>query len=243
MKKLIKLGLVLVILLVIAGVAAVFFLGSIVKAGVEKAGPVVTKVPVKLDGANISVLSGKGELKGFVLGNPEGYKSSEAIKVGLVSIDLDPKSVFNDKVIVRSIRIESPEINYEKSGLKGGNLDQILDNLKTGEKKPGEASPASKADGTSKKLQVDEFLITGAKVHTTLPILGTLTLPLPEIKLTALGQGPDGITAADLGTKAMGALMDAVVKALADAGTKSAGGAIDNLKKGAGGLGDLFKKK
>ena len=39
-------------------------LGSVVKASVEKVGPIVLKVPVKLDSANVSVFNGKGELHG-----------------------------------------------------------------------------------------------------------------------------------------------------------------------------------
>src|SRR5262245_56162367 len=99
--------------LVILAVAALFYLCPIVKSGVEKVGPEVTKVPVKLDSANISIFNGSGQLKGFVLGNPEGFKTPEAVKVGTVAVSLVPRSVLSDKVVVRSIRVEAPEITYE----------------------------------------------------------------------------------------------------------------------------------
>ena len=54
----------LVVVLVVVLVAAVLFIGSIVKAGVEKVGPRVAKVPVKLDSAGISIFSGSGNKKG-----------------------------------------------------------------------------------------------------------------------------------------------------------------------------------
>lgn len=249
MKKIVRILLGLVVLLLVLGVVAILFIGSIVKTGVEKVGPVVTKVPVKLDAANISVFSGSGTLKGFVLGNPEGFKSPEAVKVGSMSLALVPMSVLGDKVVIHSIRVEAPEISYE-TDLKGSNLGRILDNISSGEKQPAESKPGEKSKGAQKKLQVDEFLITGAKVHATAPLVGTYTVPLPEIKLTDLGQGPDGITVADLSKKVMTALVEATTKAAAD-GLKNAGkgvqglegSATDTLKKGASGLGDLFKKK
>ena len=57
------------------------FLNGIVKKGVETAGPMITKVDVKLDGANISIFSGSADLKGLFVGNPPGYTTDSAIKV------------------------------------------------------------------------------------------------------------------------------------------------------------------
>ena len=243
MKKIVRILLGLVLVLVVLVVVAILFIGSIIKNGVEKVGPIVTKVPVKLDAANISVFSGTGTLKGFVLGNPEGFKSSEAVKVGSMSLSLVPKSVLGDKVVIRSIRVEAPEINYE-TDLKGDNLRKILDNISSGEKQPAETKPGEKSKGAQKKLQVDEFVITGGKLHATAPLVGTYTVPLPEIKFTNLGQGPEGITVADLSKKVMTAVLEAATKAaaegLSNAGKGTSGSAADALKKGAG---DLFKKK
>src|SRR6266700_173597 len=106
MKTVIRILLGIVILLVVIAVAAVLFIGMIVKAGVEKVGPRVAKVPVTLDGAKISVFGGSGELKGFVLGNPEGYKSAQAIKVGSMALSLVPSSVLKNKVIIHQIKVD-----------------------------------------------------------------------------------------------------------------------------------------
>ena len=249
MKKLIvRLLLVAIVLFVLAVGQGIFFLGSIVKAGVEKIGPSVTGVPVKLDSATVSLFSGSGTLKGFVLGNPEGFKSTEAIKVGTVALSVVPKSVFSDKVIIHSIRVEAPEISYELS-LKGSNLGKILDNVNSGANQPaGETKPAGqptdkKSSGAGKKLQIDEFVITGARVHFGATGLGSAPVIIPEIRLSNLGQGPDGITPAELTQLVISALKDAVAKAAAENPGKLGGAATDALKKGASDLGDLFKKK
>lgn len=240
-----------VALLVVAAAAALFYLGPIVKAGVEKVGPQVTKVPVRLEGARISIFNGNGELKGFVLANPEGFKTPEAVKVGTVAISLVPKSVMNDKVVVRSIRIEAPEITYE-AGFGGSNIGKVLENIQS----VASQEKSSNTNSASKALQVDEFLITGGKINVSATMLGgrSATLPLPEIRLVNLGQGPEGITPAELSAKAFGAVVEAAAKAVAgsalnigkaatDAAQNIGTEAKDRAKKLGSGVSDLFKSK
>jgi uncharacterized protein involved in outer membrane biogenesis len=251
MKKILGIIILGGVALVILAVIAIFYLGPIVKAGVERAGPQVAKVPVKLDGATISIFNGNGELKGFVLGNPEGFKTPEAVKVGTAAISLVPKSVMGTKVVIRSVRVEAPEITYE-AGLGGSNIGKILENMQSTEKQEKSGS----AKSSSKPLQVDDFLITGGKIHVSASVLGgtSATLPLPEIHLSNLGQGPEGITAAELSSKVFSAVVDAAAKVVTasvgnigktalDAAKGLTGEAEDRTKKLGSGLGDLLKSK
>ena len=99
----------------------------------------------------------------------------------------------------------------------------------------------------AKKLEVDDFLITGAKVHVTLTLLGgkEMTLPLPDIHLTDLGKGDAGLTPADLTSR----VLEAITSATLDTVKNSAGDlgkGVENVGKGAvnkitSGLGGLFK--
>jgi hypothetical protein len=71
---------------------------------------------------------------------------------------------------------------------------------------------------------------------------------LPEIRLTNLGSGPDGITASDLGARVLSAVMDGAIKvsgdALAKAGKEAFNKAADDAAgKAAKGIGDLLNKK
>jgi hypothetical protein len=103
MKK-IAIGIIVAVLVVIfAGVA--LFLDSAVKRGVENIGSRLTKVDVRLDGVNLSLMSGSGKLKGLIVGNPAGYKSPSAISIGTASLDLVPRSLFSYKVIIKSINV------------------------------------------------------------------------------------------------------------------------------------------
>lgn len=239
-------------LLVVAVLAAFLFLGTIVKAGVEKGGPFITKVPVTLQGANISVFSGSGELKEFVMGNPEGFKSTNSVQVGSVAVRLEPGSLLAEKMIVRSVRVEAPEITYE-AAFGGSNIGKILENIQAMASQ-GKTTPEQ--PGSKKALQVDEFVISGAKLNVTASVLGgkTATLPLPDIKLANLGQGPEGITAAELSALAFAEIVEAAAKAVTANAVKlgtdvvdSAKGlgteAKDRLKKASSGISDLIKKR
>lgn len=255
MKKLvIRILIGLVVLLVLGVLAVGFFMDSIVKRGIETVGPMLTKVEVKLDAVSLSLLSGSGKIKGLVVGNPEGFKTPSAIQVGSASLALQPGSIFGDKVIIKSIQVQAPEITFE-TDLRANNLSKILDNLEatTGGGSSATNSAQSKAN---RKLEVDDFLISGGKIHVSLTTLGgqSATVPLPEVHLTDLGKGPDGITAAELTKRVIQAVEKAAVQASSSAVSDLAKGAT-GLTKDAGktatgaaeklgqGIGGLFKKK
>src|ERR1700733_3944940 len=190
MKKILLTVVIGVLVLLIVTIAIVALnLDAIVKRGAETYEPQITKVSIKLDAVHIGLATGTAEIKGLVVGNPEGYKASEAIRVGNVGVGVNPFSILSDKIVMRSITVESPEITFE-GGLGGNNLSKILDNVNDTAKKgePVETNSVGQVKA-SKKLEVDDFLITNAIVHVTLTEMGgrQLTLTLPEIHLTDLG--------------------------------------------------------
>ncbi len=113
MKKIIIGIVIAVVVLIIAAVVAVaFFLDTAVKRGVETVGPMLTKTEVKLDGVSLSLFSGGGKIKGLVIGNPPGYKTASAISVGSASLAVQPKSLFADKVVIKSINVQAPVVTF-----------------------------------------------------------------------------------------------------------------------------------
>jgi hypothetical protein len=257
MKKLllrILLGLVVLVILVVVAIG--FFLDGAIKKGVETLGPQIAKVDVKLDSVNLSLLSGSARIKGLVVGNPEGYKTPHAISVGSASVALVPRSLLSDKIVVKSIRVEAPEITYEGGLLGGDNLHKILDNVNAATGGGATGTAPAKSEKPARKLQVDDFLITGAKVKVALKGTGGFAapVPLPDIHFTDLGQGPDGITAAELMKKVIAQVTEGAVKAAAGAVTDIGKGALDtatgagksateSVEKTTKGITDLFKKK
>ncbi|HKS38486.1 MAG TPA: hypothetical protein VJW76_14935 [Verrucomicrobiae bacterium] len=257
-KTILRIAIVLVVLLVVAVVASFFFLGSIIKKGVETVGPQITKTEMRLDGASLSVFSGSGTLKGLFVGNPEGYKTESAMKFGSTSVGVKPGSIFSDKIHVTHVNVQAPEITFE-GGLKGNNLSKLLDNVQSGSSGGGATSAGTaESSAASKKIQVDDFLISGGKIHLSIDVPGvgakSATVPLPEIHLTGLGQGADGITAAELTKIILKEVLQRAIpaaekaamelgKGLTDAAkdlSKDPAGTVDKATKG---LGDLLKKK
>jgi hypothetical protein len=259
MKKFIIRSLIaLLILIVLAVIGVSLFLDAGIKKGVETVGPLVVKVPIKLDSVSLSLLSGSGKIGGLVVGNPEGYKTPSAISVASASLALQPGSLLSDKIVIKSIKVQGPEITYE-TDLKASNLGKILDNLETstgGDKEPTKGPEQPKASKPAKKLQVDEFVIEGGRIHVSVTALGgkSATVPLPPIRLPRMGEGPEGITAAELTKVVLKKVLDSATKEGANAVSELAKGAVlmgkeasktpvDSAEKVTKGIGDLFKKK
>lgn len=260
-------------ILIIAGIAVVavialvvvlaLSLDSLIKKGVETVGPQITKTEMRLDRASISIFSGSGSLQGFLIGNPEGYKTPSAIKVGEVSLGVSPGSVMSDKIHVTHVRVNGPEITFEGSLGTKNNLGKIMENVeaatggatKTTNQKTDKPASEPAGGGASKKLQVDDFLISGAKVNVSMNMLGgkALTVTIPDIHFTGLGTGPEGITAGELAKKVLGQInvetLKAVEKAVGEMGkeamdkVKGTTESLDKATQGLKGVGDLFKKK
>jgi uncharacterized protein involved in outer membrane biogenesis len=200
----------IVVTLIVIGVN----LGRIVKEGIEVYGPKMTQTSVTVDKVTLSILTGSAKVTSLNVGNPQGYKSPEAIAVGTIAVGVDPTSLMSDKIVIRSIKLESPEVTFE-GGLAGNNLSQILDNINSTGKSSGTLSTNVAAQPKSeKKFEVDDLLISGAKAEVILtdPVQRQMSVTLPDIHLTDLGKGGDGITATDLSQRVLNAILTATIE-------------------------------
>lgn len=266
LKIIFALLLLLVVLLVVAVLVADAHLGDLVKAGLERVGPKLTQTTVTVGHVSLSLFAGSAAVKGLVLGNPEGYQALQSISISNAAISLSPGSVLSDKIVIHSLELRALEITFEGNPLGANNLAKILANVNTMTGQVDQAStnaPAASPAGRknpAKKLEVDDLIITGARVHANLTgfVKKELTLTLPDIHLTGLGKDPNGITAADLAQKVLTAIsvntVTTLAKNAANLGKNAAkaaqdaangllqnsgngvGESVDKLKKGLGGL-------
>lgn len=242
MKKKIFLGIGIgLVVIIIAAVLIVgFFLGDVVKAGMQTVGPKVTQTTLTVDSVHVSMLTGSAGVNGLVVGSPEGYKATNTISVGKAAVSVAPLSVLSDKIVIKSVEVRDAVINFEGNPIGANNLKKLMDNVNafagSAEAKPAATNaPAEKKP--AKKLEVDDLLITGAKVN-----FNGVPLPLPDIHLQDLGKGPEGITPVALTQEVLGQITTASLKAIASS-AGSAGKAIGNEANKLGkSLGDLFKK-
>lgn len=192
---------VAILLLVLGGAAwwAFHSLDFLVKTAVERYGPDILGVPVKLGAVQISAQNGAGAIRDLEIGNASGYSAPRAVKVGTATLAVDPSTLTSNVVVVREISVISPDITYEIGANGKANLDAIQRNIESYLKRTGTQpepgkQPASKSDG--RKFIFERISIRSAKVQVTNPLLkgGGLSFTLPDIELRDLGKNSGGIT-------------------------------------------------
>lgn len=250
MKKII-IRVALAVVVLIVGLFVVLFLNlnALVKKGVEGVGPQLTKTEIRLDKVSLSPMSGSGHLQGLFIGNPEGFKTASAIKMGGVKVAVQPSSLLGDTVVVNEVTVEGAEITFEGS-LSGNNLSKILENIEvaTGGKSPAPDQRAKPAEpGVEKKFCVKDLVFTGGKIHLSLTLLAgkDVTVPLPELRVQNIGTPENGVTAAEMSRQIMKPLLLAATKAAGEAVTsvsKDVKAITKEVDKAAKGVKELFKK-
>lgn len=243
-KILLGIGIGFVLMIVLVLVLVGFFMGSVVKAGMETVGPKVTQTTLTVESVNISPLTGSAGINSLIVGSPEGYKATNTISIGKAAVSVAPFSVLSDKIVVKSVEVRDAVITFEGNPLGQNNLKKVMDNVNafaasvTGPADTNAAAQKPQEKGAGKKLQVDSILITGAKVN-----FNGVSLPLPDISLKNLGQGPEGITPVGVVQEVLGQVTTASLKAIA-ASVGDAGKAIGKEASKIGdAVGNLFKKK
>jgi hypothetical protein len=240
------LGGLLVVIAVYIGVA--YFLGSIVKAGVNNFGPKLTQSKVVLAGANLSPLTGTGTLTGLTVGNPVGWSDGNAFSLGKVHVDVEPFSIFGDHVVINEITIDQPEFAYETK-IVSSNIKDILKNI---EEFTGSGGQTAKTkEGKPVKFVLKKFRMTNAKATVGVGVgVTALAVPLPPISLDNLGVAEGGVTADQLAgvlmQNVLGSIVAGTANALGQVGSTSGSVTVEQMKEAARKAGDaikgLFKK-
>ena len=227
----------LLILAVGLYITAQFFLGSIVKAGVNKFGPTMTQTKVELQGAQLSPLSGEGTLSGLAVGNPAGWSNADAFRLGTVHINMEPFSVFKDHIVINEIVIDQPEFLYETK-LVASNIGDILKNVEAA--MGGNKAAEPQKDGKPIKMIIKKFTLRNGKV--TLG-MGTaaLPLPMPPVELTDIGVKEGGLTPAGVVFAVLRSVTTSVVAATTQALTTLGGTSGASAAEGARQVGEAIR--
>jgi hypothetical protein len=198
MKKWIFIGLgAIVVILIVVVVVGLSKLGPIVKMAVNTYGPKITGTELKVGDVGISLFSGEAKLKKFFLGNPKGFKSPSAMKIGSVDVDVDEGSLTKDPIIIQKIEVVGPEITYEKKG-STDNFKALLANVQKNLPQGGSAKKEAENQGPGKKLIIKDLIIKQGKVNLALDMPGVMlgdkqiSADLPDIHLKDIGESKGG---------------------------------------------------
>ncbi len=256
--KLLKVLGIIVVLIVILAVAGIMFAGSLIKTGIQTIGSTVTKCDITVENVSLSVLRGHLRIDNLVVNNPEGYKTPSAFTLTKVEVNLIPKSLLSDKIIVKEVEIIAPEVTYEVDPLKfSSNIGSIQKNVESflpaGDDKEKEEKEEKKEEKPGKKIQIDHVLIDDGKINVSATIAGghSLPVPLPKIEMNDIGKEKE-VTSLEATASILSKMFTGVIDAGNEAiksigsGIKSAGGAVVEGAKSFGnmlGLGDKDKKE
>lgn len=209
------------VLAIVAGGAAYWALNKldvIAHYAIEKYGPEMTGVDVKVKDVELSPADGKGALRGVEIGTPKGYTPPRTARLGEIRVWVDPSTVTSDVVVIREIAVMAPEIFYERGTGGVSNLDQIQRNIDAYLQRSGaptDGKPAGKAT-PGRRYVIEKLSIRNARVTMTTPGLKGqgIGFTLPDIQLANLGKKPEGITAAQAANIVTNALISKIAQRL-----------------------------
>jgi len=233
-----KAGIALVALLIV--LAGVLFwlhsnMDSLVKSAIEKYGSEMTGAKVQVASVEIRAAQGTGIVRGFVVGNPPGFRTPYALKVDEIEMDLDASSIAKPVVLIDKIAIASPDIIYEKAN-GTTNFDAIQKHIADHVGSPGGNAGGQ---GSGRKLIVGKLSIRDAKAQASAEFMKgrTLAVKLPDITLNDIGKAEGGVSPGKLGQKVAGALKAKLEAAVSfDALAKSMGRTLENAGSAIRGL-------
>lgn len=253
MKRILLIGGGAVVVIAVAVVAVLMFSGSILKTIIEEVGTQATQAKVTVDDVKISPMSGEGGLSGLVVGNPKGFKSAQALKLGQISIKIDTGTITSDPIVVKEVVISGPEVTYELANSGIDNIRTIQKNTQAyagsgasggsgggtpaGKPPSAPSQPGAKAD-KEKKVIIENLYVRNGKVTVTATALGgkQLGTGLPDIHLTNIGKSSGGASPAEVADQVIGALAKAAQSAVSKIGADQIKGLVGS------GADDLMKK-
>jgi hypothetical protein len=238
----ISIAVVVLALVLVAYIGGQFFLGSIVKAGVNKVGPRVTQSKVVLENASISPFSGAGTLSGLSVGNPQGWSDANALYLGRVDFSVQPTSLLHEVIVINDLSVTEPAFTYE-THVVSSNIGDLLKNI--------EAAVGTKAEPEAKAEKPRKFIVKHLRLQNAKVTIGVgpaaIPLPMPDLELADLGVKEGGLTSGQLSFAIMRAVMPNIIAATTQAAGKIGGtmgaAAGDAVKKAGEGLQKFFGGK
>ena len=210
MKKVLKWGALAAVLLVVIGVAVVYFrLSSIVEYAVESQGSKQMNLKTELDGASVGLLGGEVGLDELKIANPPGFTAPHLFTLGGVDVKVPWRELRGNPKRVSSLTLDKPRLVVERGADGRFNFKAAIDQMPKPPgpppTEPGPAEPAPTEPGPAPsepapappaademKLIIDELTIKEATVVVrpgiNLPgIAQEITVPIPTFVMKNIG--------------------------------------------------------
>ena len=121
--KIAKIAGIVLLVLVVVLLLLLWQLDRIAAVSTRTVGSAITGTKVDVESISISPFAGDVKVKGFSVGNVEGFHKPEMIKVDSFHVDAGMKSLLSDKIEVEALELSGVEIDFEYSFTQGSNID------------------------------------------------------------------------------------------------------------------------
>lgn len=260
MKKLLKIIGVLALILLFLLLISPLWLGPVAGMIANSVVPGMTGTEFSVEKVRINPYTGSLRVEKLRLANPKGYGAEDAVALDLLSVKIEPMSVFKDTIKITDVTLQNPYISYlDKDGTN--NFDQIIANVnasKTAKEEEKAKEEPEKAEG--KKVVIAQLAIKDMRVR-----YGLVTIPIPNLTFKDIGVADGGVTIESIGLEiwekikasvlsvggALGGVVGDAAKMLGDGASglvnsvtsgDAVKGATDGAKKAAGAVTDGAKK-
>lgn len=232
-----------VVIIAIVGAVVYFNLDKIIIAAVEGYGSDVTQSEVTLAEVDIDMTSGKGAMKGLIVGNPEGFTEPSAFELGEISLEINIAETSADMIHITSILVDAPKITYELAD-GGNNLDAIKKNVDEFIAANGGGASSESSDGDSEegpKIIIDSLIIQNGQVTVKAPIALNKTIEgsLPKIVMKDIGKEDGGASPGEVAAQIIQQISGSAMSVVSDLGV---GKTLESLGDGlTGAAGSITK--
>jgi hypothetical protein len=184
---------ILVVILALIGLATAVALrygtdrlDGAVASAIERHGSALTGTRVDVDGLDLALSAGRVDLVGVTVGNPRGYDTDYAVRIGSAAVELDIGSLAGAVPVIEELLLDGALINAEQRAA-ATNLTDIQQHATTSS---GDA-PA----GEPGRIVVKRFRVRNARVLLTSDHLPTPEeLPLRDVVVENIGSASGGVT-------------------------------------------------
>lgn len=184
MKKLRRIGLVVLLLLIIGIACLYFYRNSLIRSAVESQANSSLGVKTTLGSANLGIFGGTLSLGDLKIGSPSGFTADQMFTLGELGLGVNYSDLRKEPIHVNKITIDKPNVMIEMANGKF-NFQALMDQM------GGNTPPPTTKDGKPAepvKLIIDELTLKDATVRVKAPLLPKeITVNIPSVTLNNIG--------------------------------------------------------